>query len=84
MRRGEGSYIEDVEGNRYVDWVQSWGPLLFGHADPETLAVVHEAADRGTTFGAPTEAEVELAARSSTPSPPSRWCGSSAPARRPR
>ena len=62
MRRGEGAYIEDVEGNRYVDWVQSWGPLLFGHADPETLAVVHEAADRGTTFGAPTEAEVELAA----------------------
>jgi glutamate-1-semialdehyde 2,1-aminomutase len=34
MRRGEGAYIEDVDGNRYVDWVMSWGPLLFGHADP--------------------------------------------------
>ena len=62
MRRGEGAYIEDVEGNRYVDWVMSWGPLLFGHADPETLAAVVDAAERGTTFGAPTEAEVELAA----------------------
>ena len=47
MRRGEGALIEDVDGNRYVDWVQSWGPLLFGHADPETLAAVHEAVDRG-------------------------------------
>ena len=62
IARGAGGWVEDVEGNRYVDWVQSWGPLLFGHADPETLAAVHAAADRGTTFGAPTEAEVELAA----------------------
>ena len=62
VARGSGGWVEDVEGNRYVDWVQSWGPLLFGHADPETLAAVHAAADRGTTFGAPTEAEVELAA----------------------
>ena len=62
VRRGDGALVEDVEGNRYVDWVQSWGPLLFGHADPETLEAVHAAVDRGTTFGAPTEAEVELAA----------------------
>ena len=62
MRRGQGPYVEDVDGNRFVDWVQSWGPLIFGHADPETLAAVHEAVDRGTTFGAPTDAEVELAA----------------------
>ena len=62
VRRGDGAMIEDVEGRQYVDWVQSWGPLLFGHADPETLAAVEEAARRGTTFGAPTEAEVELAA----------------------
>jgi glutamate-1-semialdehyde 2,1-aminomutase len=61
-RRGEGAWLEDVDGNRYVDWVMSWGPLLFGHADPETLAAVEEAASRGTTFGAATEAEVELAA----------------------
>jgi glutamate-1-semialdehyde 2,1-aminomutase len=62
VRRGEGAYLEDVEGNRYVDWVQSWGPLIFGHADPETVAVVTEAARDGTSFGAPTEREVELAA----------------------
>jgi glutamate-1-semialdehyde 2,1-aminomutase len=62
VRRGEGAYLEDVAGRRYVDWVQSWGPLVFGHADPETLAAVVDAAGRGTSFGAPTEAEVELAA----------------------
>jgi glutamate-1-semialdehyde 2,1-aminomutase len=62
VRRGEGAYLEDVDGNRYVDWVMSWGPLLFGHADPDTIAAVRDAARRGTTFGAPTEAEVELAA----------------------
>ena len=62
VRRGEGAYLEDVEGNRYVDWVLSWGPLLFGHADPETVDAVVAAARGGTTFGAPTESEVELAA----------------------
>ncbi len=62
VRRGEGAYLEDVDGNRYLDWVQSWGPLLFGHADPETVAAVRDAALDGTSFGAPTEREVELAA----------------------
>ena len=62
MRRGSGAEIEDVDGRRYVDWVMSWGPLIFGHADPETLAAVVEAAADGTSFGAPTEREVELAA----------------------
>ena len=62
MTRGRGAEIEDVDGRGYVDWVMSWGPLIFGHADPETLAAVVEAAERGTSFGAPTEAEVELAA----------------------
>ena len=62
VRSGSGSTIEDVDGNRYVDWVLSWGPLIFGHADEETLAAIAEAAQRGTTFGAPTEGEVELAA----------------------
>jgi glutamate-1-semialdehyde 2,1-aminomutase len=61
MRRGAGAEIEDVVGNRYVDWVMSWGPLIFGHADPETLTAVVEAAEDGTSFGAPTRAEVELA-----------------------
>ena len=62
MQRGEGAYIEDVHGRRYVDWVLSWGPLLFGHADPVTAAAVEDALARGTSFGAPTEAEVDLAA----------------------
>jgi glutamate-1-semialdehyde 2,1-aminomutase len=62
VRRGQGAWIEDVNGNRYVDWVMSWGPLLFGHADPETVEAVMRAAADGTSFGAPTEAEVELAA----------------------
>ncbi len=60
--RGEGAYLVDVDGNRYLDWVLSWGPLLFGHADPETVDAVREAALRGTSFGTSTEAEVELAA----------------------
>jgi glutamate-1-semialdehyde 2,1-aminomutase len=62
VARGEGAYLEDVAGTRYLDWVMSWGPLLFGHADPDTVEAVREAALRGTSFGAPTEAEVELAA----------------------
>ena len=62
MQRGEGSTIEDVDGNRYLDLVMSWGPLLFGHADPETVDAIVAAAQLGTTFGASTEAEVELAA----------------------
>lgn len=61
MARGAGAEIEDVAGRRYVDWVMSWGPLIFGHADPETVAALTAAAERGTSFGAPTEAEVELA-----------------------
>jgi glutamate-1-semialdehyde 2,1-aminomutase len=59
--RGEGAYVEDVEGRRYVDWVLSWGPLIFGHADPETVEAVIAAARDGTTFGMATEREVELA-----------------------
>jgi glutamate-1-semialdehyde 2,1-aminomutase len=62
IRRGTGAEIEDVDGRRYIDWVMSWGPLVFGHADLETLAAVGEAAADGTTFGASTEREVELAA----------------------
>ena len=59
--RGEGAYLWDAEGNRYLDWVLSWGPLVFGHADPEVVEAVQEAAAAGTTFGAPTEREVALA-----------------------
>ena len=60
--RGEGAYLVDVDGNRYVDWIQSWGPLLFGHADPEAVEAVTAAAARtARRFGASTAAEVELA-----------------------
>jgi glutamate-1-semialdehyde 2,1-aminomutase len=61
VARGEGAYLEDVDGRRYVDWVMSWGALLFGHADPETVEAITDAARDGTSFGAPTEREVELA-----------------------
>jgi glutamate-1-semialdehyde 2,1-aminomutase len=61
-QRGQGAYLEDIEGRRYVDWVLSWGPLIFGHADPETIEAVVTAARTGTTFGTATEGEVELAA----------------------
>ncbi len=56
-----GSLLRDVDGNEYIDWMCSWGPLILGHADPEVLAAVIDAAARGTTYGAPTEGEVELA-----------------------
>jgi glutamate-1-semialdehyde 2,1-aminomutase len=62
VARGEGAELIDVDGNRYVDWVMSWGPLIAGHAHPDVVAAVTEAARGGTSFGAPTEAEVELAA----------------------
>lgn len=63
MVRGEGPALIDADGNRYVDLVLSWGPLILGHAHPEVLAAVTEAARHGTTFGAPTELEVRLAER---------------------
>jgi glutamate-1-semialdehyde 2,1-aminomutase len=63
IARGEGPYLVDVDGNRYLDLVLSWGPLILGHARPEVLAAVIEAAERGTTYGAPTELEVRLAER---------------------
>jgi len=61
VERGEGCELVDVDGNRYLDWVGSWGPLILGHAHPAVLAAVESAAVRGTSFGAATEAEVELA-----------------------
>jgi glutamate-1-semialdehyde 2,1-aminomutase len=62
VARGEGAELVDVDGNRYVDWVMSWGPLIAGHAHPEMVSAVSAAAAAGTSFGAPTEGEVELAA----------------------
>ena len=62
IERGEGAYIVDVDGNRYVDWVSSWGPLILGHADPIVVEAIQSAADRGTSYGAPTAGEIDLAA----------------------
>jgi glutamate-1-semialdehyde 2,1-aminomutase len=59
--RGQGAEIVDVDGNRYVDWVMSWGPLIHGHAHPAIVAAVTQAAQQGTTFGAATAGEVDLA-----------------------
>jgi glutamate-1-semialdehyde 2,1-aminomutase len=61
--RGDGAYLEDADGTRYVDLCQSWGALLFGHGRREIVEAAAEAASRGTSFGVPTEAEVELAER---------------------
>ncbi len=61
IQRGAGCRIWDVDGNEYIDYVGSWGPLILGHADAEVLKAVADAMVRGTSFGAPTELEVELA-----------------------
>src|SRR5450432_1187326 len=61
IERGEGSRIFDVDGNSYIDYVGSWGPLLLGHRPQPVIDALREALDRGTSFGAPTEGEVELA-----------------------
>jgi len=59
--RGEGPYVWDADGKRYIDYVGSWGPLILGHADPQTVRAVEDVARMGLSFGAPTEAEIELA-----------------------
>ena len=61
IARAQGAWVEDVEGRRYIDYVGSWGPMILGHAHPEIVAAVQAAAARGLSFGAPTQAEVELA-----------------------
>ena len=61
VARGDGAHVWDVEGRRFIDYVQSYGASILGHAHPAVLAAVADAASRGTTFGAPTEGEVRLA-----------------------
>jgi len=61
IARGEGSHIFDADGNEYIDYIGSWGPLLLGHRHPKILAAIEEALTRGTSFGAPTEEEIDLA-----------------------
>src|SRR5438270_5860100 len=61
IARGEGPYLFDIDGNRYLDYVGSWGPLILGHAHPRVVQAVSEALARGASFGAPTEIETQLA-----------------------
>src|SRR3954451_22122805 len=61
IERGEGPELVDVDGKRYVDWVCSWGPLIAGHAHPDVVAAVQDAAAKGTSYGAPTAREIDLA-----------------------
>jgi glutamate-1-semialdehyde 2,1-aminomutase len=63
ISRGKGAHLYDLDNNRYLDYVGSWGPLILGHAHPRVLAAVDETMRRGTTFGAPTELETHLAER---------------------
>jgi glutamate-1-semialdehyde 2,1-aminomutase len=61
IQRGEGPYLFDVDGNRYIDYVLSWGPLITGHAHPDVVKVIQDAALQGTSYGAPSPLEIELA-----------------------
>jgi len=63
LRQGRGARVEDIDGNSYIDYVGSWGPLILGHAHRQVVAAIEAAARRGTSFGAPTEAENDLAER---------------------
>jgi glutamate-1-semialdehyde 2,1-aminomutase len=63
IERGEGAFVFDVDGNRYLDYVLSWGPLIFGHAHPAVSEAIAAAARKGTSFGAPSPLELELARR---------------------
>src|SRR5918999_486641 len=66
VARGHGAYIEDADGNTYIDYVMSWGPLIHGHAPKGLVKAIAAAAARGTSFGAPTELETRLAHRVAT------------------
>ena len=61
VRNAEGPYVWDEEGNRYIDYVQSYGPMILGHSHPVVIEAINQAASHGTSYGAPTEKEVILA-----------------------
>ncbi|MDO8706519.1 MAG: glutamate-1-semialdehyde 2,1-aminomutase [Sulfuricaulis sp.] len=61
IARGGGAYLWDADGNRYIDYVGSWGPMILGHAHPKVIAAVKQAVERGLGFGAPTQIEIEMA-----------------------
>src|SRR5438045_7218893 len=61
IARGEGPYLYDLDGNQYLDYVGSWGPLILGHGPPRVLRALEETLRRGVSYGAPTELEIQLA-----------------------
>src|SRR4028119_2437445 len=61
IREARGATMTDVDGRTYIDYVGSWGPMILGHADAEVLDALHDALARGTSYGAPTELEIEMA-----------------------
>src|SRR5574341_1089233 len=61
IERGEGPYLYDVDGNRFIDYVLSWGPLITGHAHPQVVRAIQDAAGQGTSYGAPSPLELDLA-----------------------
>lgn len=61
IKKGKGSIVTDIDGNQYIDFLSSWGPLIFGHAHETILSAINEAAQKGTSYGAPTEYETEMA-----------------------
>jgi len=60
-KAGKGAYLTDIDGNRYIDYICSWGPLILGHSDPDVVRAIEEMVELGTSFGVPTEIEVEMA-----------------------
>ena len=61
IKSAQGCFLRDADGREYIDYVGSWGPMILGHAHPEIIAAIQEAATHGTSYGAPTELEIELA-----------------------
>src|SRR5688572_12473913 len=57
IKRGQGAYLFDVDGNRFIDYIGSWGPMILGHGHPRVLEAIHQAVDQGLSFGAPTPGE---------------------------
>ena len=61
MRSAKGAYLTDVDGNAYIDYINSWGPQILGHAHPPVIEAIQKAAEKGTSFGTPTELETQIA-----------------------
>ena len=79
LARGEGGWVWDADGNRYVDWVMSWGPLIAGHAHPDVVAAVTAAAAAGTSFGAPKVVPRPAASRTASTTAGCAWPAISGP-----